>query len=90
MEVTASIGDDEFLVSGFWVDWPTSGAAGMPIVIHNDGIDLDITLIGARPSRPLLGDIARLVGNRFGAAGVVAVFWERPNLPTEHEVRSKK
>ncbi len=42
MEVTTSIGDGDFLVSGFWEDWPTSGADGMPIVVHED----NLTLIG--------------------------------------------
>jgi hypothetical protein len=46
MEVTATIGDGDFLVAGFWEDWQISGAAGMPIVLHDDFGDADITLIG--------------------------------------------
>lgn len=64
MEVTASIGEDEFLVSGFWEDWQTSGAAEMPIVIHNDGIDLDVTLIGVDATfRGHPENTFRLLGN---------------------------
>ncbi len=46
LDVTAWIGDGDFLVSGFWVDWPTSGAAGMPVVVHGADGDTDISLIG--------------------------------------------
>ncbi len=46
LDVTAWIGDGDFLVSGFWVDWPTSGAAGMPVVVHGSAGESDVTLIG--------------------------------------------
>ncbi len=46
LDVTAWIGHGDFLVSGFWVDWPTSGAAGMPVVVHGAVGDTDISLIG--------------------------------------------
>jgi hypothetical protein len=46
LEVTASIGDG-ILVAGFWEDWESSGAGGMPIVIHTDLTeDSDVVLIG--------------------------------------------
>jgi hypothetical protein len=46
MQVSASIAEGDFLLSGFWVDWQTSGADGMPIILHDtDGIP-DVTLIG--------------------------------------------
>jgi len=46
LEVTAEIATGDFLVSGFWEDWQTSGADGMPIVIHGDIDGVDVTLIG--------------------------------------------
>jgi hypothetical protein len=46
MTVSASIDSGDFLVSGFWEDWPTSGANGMPIVVHDTDGDSDVTLIG--------------------------------------------
>ena len=39
------IGGD-FLVSGFWPDWQTSGAAGNPVVVHFADGNSDTTLIG--------------------------------------------
>lgn len=39
----------DFLISGFWTDWPTSGANGRPVIVHgsngDEGIQ-DFTLIG--------------------------------------------
>jgi hypothetical protein len=47
LEVATSIdGSNDFLVSGFWPDWQTSGAAGMPIVLQKDAGNTDVTLIG--------------------------------------------
>jgi hypothetical protein len=49
IQVSARYDQGDFLVSGFWVDWSTSGAQGMPVVVHGangaDGIQ-DFTLIG--------------------------------------------
>jgi hypothetical protein len=49
VEVSATYGAGDFLISGFWADWPSSGAAGMPAVVHgsngDEGIQ-DFTLIG--------------------------------------------
>jgi len=48
LEVSASIDSDSagFLVAGFWEDWQTSGANGMPIVVHGTDGNSDLTLIG--------------------------------------------
>ena len=48
LEVSASVDSDgaAFLVAGFWEDWQTSGANGMPIVVHGTDGDSDLTLIG--------------------------------------------
>jgi hypothetical protein len=46
LDVAASIADGDFLVAGFWPDWRTSGAAGMPIVVHGEDGASDLTLIG--------------------------------------------
>ena len=31
---SASVAAGDFFLSGFWTDWPSSGAAGKPIVAH--------------------------------------------------------
>jgi hypothetical protein len=46
VETVATIGDGDFLVSGYWPDWELSGAAGMPVVVSGDNGDGDVTLIG--------------------------------------------
>jgi hypothetical protein len=46
LDVSASIADNDFLVSGFWLGWPTSGAGGMPIIVHGSSGDSDVVLIG--------------------------------------------
>jgi len=46
LEVSATIDNDEFLVSGFWEDWQTSGANGMPIIVHGSNGNSDVMLIG--------------------------------------------
>jgi hypothetical protein len=46
MKVSARIDSGEFLVSGFWEDWQTSGANGMPIVVQDTEGDSDVVLIG--------------------------------------------
>ncbi|MGD8251685.1 MAG: hypothetical protein PVF20_05200, partial [Desulfobacterales bacterium] len=67
MDVSAHLDDGAFLVSGFWEDWPTSGAAGMPIVVHGEngaeGLQ-DSILIGFDPTfRGHPEDSFRMVGN---------------------------
>lgn len=64
LEVTAQIGEGDFLVSGFWEDWQTSGAAGNPIVIHDDSGGADVTLIGFDPTfRGHPENTFRMLGN---------------------------
>lgn len=43
---SAEFGDGDFIVSGFWPYWDTSGAAGSPVVVHGSDGDSDTTLIG--------------------------------------------
>jgi hypothetical protein len=49
IQTSAMYYDGDFLMSGFWTDWPTSGAQGRPVIVHgsngNDAIQ-DFTLIG--------------------------------------------
>jgi hypothetical protein len=62
--VTAQIGEGGFLVSGFWEDWQTSGAAGQPIVIHDGTGGADVTLIGFDPTfRGHPENTFRMLGN---------------------------
>jgi hypothetical protein len=44
----ADFSDGDFLVSGFWPYWESSGAAGAPVVVHyaDENDDSDTTLIG--------------------------------------------
>jgi hypothetical protein len=46
VEVAATMGTDDFLVSGYWPGWEASGAAGQPVVVTGDQGDTDVTLIG--------------------------------------------
>lgn len=67
MEVSARLDAGEFLVSGFWEDWQTSGASGMPIIVHgesgSEGIQ-DTVLIGINPTfRGHPENTFRIVGN---------------------------
>jgi hypothetical protein len=67
MEVSARLDAGDFLVSGFWEDWQTSGANGMPIVVHGESGDegiQDTVLIGCDPTfRGHPENTFRLVGN---------------------------
>jgi len=46
MEISASLDGGDFLVSGYWENWQTSGANGMPVILRDtDGIP-DVILIG--------------------------------------------
>jgi hypothetical protein len=64
LEVSASVADNDFLVSGFWVDWQNSGAKGMPIVVHGADGDSDLTLIGFDATfRGHPEDSFRILGN---------------------------
>lgn len=46
VEVAATFGEGDFLVSGYWPGWEASGAAGSPVAITADNGDGDVTLIG--------------------------------------------
>ena len=46
VEISATLIDENFLVSGYWPGWQDSGAAGKPIVIHASLDPGQITLIG--------------------------------------------
>jgi hypothetical protein len=46
MDVSASVDGGDFLVSGYWPDWQTSGASGMPVIVHDADGEADVTLIG--------------------------------------------
>ena len=46
MEVSARLDAGDFVVSGFWEDWKTSGANGQPVIVHEATGDSDVTLIG--------------------------------------------
>jgi hypothetical protein len=65
--VSASIANDDFLVSGFWPGWQASPAMGMPVVLHTEngenGIQ-DTALIGLDSTfRGHPKNTFRLVGN---------------------------
>ena len=56
--------DPDFLVSGYWPNWQTSGAAGKPVVIRWASGTQDATLIGLDPIfRGHPEDSFRLVAN---------------------------
>jgi hypothetical protein len=62
--VSASIADDEFLVSGYWPDWQTSGANGKPVILNKDTDAQDTTLIAIDATfRGHPKNTFRLVGN---------------------------
>ena len=64
LEVSASVDAGDFLVSGFWPNWQTSGANGQPIVVHGADGDSDLTLIGFDPTfRGHPEDSFRILGN---------------------------
>ena len=46
VQVSARVHAPDFLVSGYWPNWQTSGAAGQAIVIRWAGGMQDVTLIG--------------------------------------------
>jgi hypothetical protein len=63
-EISARLDTGDFLVSGFWENWQTSGAAGMPIVVHASTGDQDTVLIGFDPTfRGHPEDSFRMVAN---------------------------
>jgi hypothetical protein len=64
VDVAATMGTGEFLVSGYWPGWEVSGADGQPIVVSADAGDADVTLIGLDPTfRGHPENTFRLLGN---------------------------
>ena len=54
----------DFVVSGYWVGWQGSGAAGQPVVVHSSNGDSDITLFGIDTTfRAHPENTFRLLGN---------------------------
>jgi len=67
MEVSARLDSGDFLLAGFWENWQTSGANGMPVIVHGasdaDGLQ-DTVLIGIDPTfRGHPENTFRIVGN---------------------------
>ena len=48
--VSASVAAGDFFLSGFWTDWPSSSAAGKPIVAHTANGASQVTVIGIDPT----------------------------------------
>lgn len=64
MEVSARYDSGDFFVSGYWEDWQTSGANGMPIILHEADGEADVTLIGFDATfRGHPEDSFRILGN---------------------------
>lgn len=67
MAVSASLDSGDFLLSGFWEDWQTSGANGMPVIVHGENGDeglQDMVLIGIDSTfRGHPENTFRIVGN---------------------------
>jgi hypothetical protein len=61
---SAEFGGGDFLVSGYWVGWQGSGAAGNPVVVHGSSGDSDTILIGIDTTfRAHPENTFRLLGN---------------------------
>ena len=69
VQIAATIHNPNFLVSGYWPNWQTSGAAGQPVVIRWASGTQDVTLIGLDPIfRGHPEDSFRLVANAIYSA----------------------
>ena len=63
-EIVASIGDDDFFVSGYWPNWKNSTAHGKPIIVRAEENSQDIMLIGSDPTfRGHPRNDFRIIGN---------------------------
>ena len=61
---SAEFGANDFVVSGYWVGWQGSGAAGQPVVVHGSNGDSDTILIGIDTTfRAHPENTFRLLGN---------------------------
>jgi hypothetical protein len=65
VKVSASIDSGEdFLLSGFWPDWKTSGANDQPVIVHQTTDTRDVTLLGIDATfRGHPENTFRIVGN---------------------------
>jgi Zinc carboxypeptidase len=65
VKISASIDPGEdFLLSGFWPEWQTSGANGQPVIVHQTTGTQDVTLIGIDATfRGHPENTFRIVGN---------------------------
>ncbi|GAB6907297.1 conserved hypothetical protein [Desulfosarcina cetonica] len=62
--VSASVADDDFLVAGYWPQWPTSGANSKSVILNKDSGPQDTALIVIDATfRGHPKDTFRLVGN---------------------------
>jgi hypothetical protein len=50
VQVSASLAEGAFFVSGYWPAWDTGGAAGKPIIVHTSRGAAEITLMGLHPT----------------------------------------
>jgi hypothetical protein len=50
VQVSGYLDGTEFFVSGFWRNWKSYAAEGLPVVIHGKNGPADITLIGLNPT----------------------------------------
>ncbi len=67
--VAVSYATGDFLLSGYWPGWQSSGAAGMPAVIHSHLEARDVALIGLDVTfRGHPENMFRLLGNAIFAA----------------------
>jgi len=61
---SAEFGTGDFVVSGYWVGWQGSEAAGQPVAVHGSNSDSDIILIGIDTTfRAHPENTFRLLGN---------------------------
>jgi hypothetical protein len=64
VQVTGYYAADEFVISGFWPNWPASGAAGLPAIVHTAIGNSDISVLGIDVTfRGHPEDSSRLLGN---------------------------
>ena len=67
--VAVSYAAGDFLLSGYWPGWQSSGATGMPAVIHSHLEARDVALIGLDVTfRGHPENMFRLLGNAIVAA----------------------
>ena len=50
VDISAEVASGDFLISGYWPGWPTSGAEGKPIILHGAYGTGEISLMGINPA----------------------------------------